>query len=235
MWFSEIQEKAVNDVCALLEKSGLLYWVDSGSLLAIIRDKYIAEKEDFDLSVVFERDKVTKLENLLSKSEYSYQCSFFDNDLCKIKVKLQGCIPIGIMFFRRMNGFYISPQRYHSTFFRKHISPITTFFHGLLGTKKIIPGRNRDNFLISTSKIYNIGSWMLPVGLIGNIYYCEEIGFNVPEYKEKYLAHRYGEWRRPNSNKWIFSRDDGAFSRLPPAAIDSIGIPALDFLVFNQP
>lgn len=68
--------------------------------------------------------------------------------------------------------------------------------------------------------IYQIYTWKIPVEHFQNL---KKITLNgvqipIPNFTEKYLALRYGDWRTPN-REWCYWRDDGALMQSIPELI----------------
>jgi len=66
---------------------------------------------------------------------------------------------------------------------------------------------------------HTVGSWRIPLRLIGQPKIDSEIGVQTPERTADYLEYHYGAWKTP-IDEWVWHEDDGGFSLIPPNDIE---------------
>ena len=207
-------------MCNLLSELEIEYCIDSGTLLGLVREGALLERDrDIDIAILEnQQNKLIKLKSRLR--DQGYKCRILSVYGQKFKFKFwcaseKRSIDINIFRESQDNEKFICPQTFPII---KNENPL--FFYG----RKII----RVVFGI----IKNIGSefdlndfpwrigtchltWAIPKDhfssfehLSGQIY--------VPRKYKEYLTFRYGDWKTPNKN-WNFRSDDMGLSQKFPS------------------
>ncbi len=213
----------LNKIFSLLDNCGIKFWLDSGSLLFLIRENEIPINDDVDVSLIYDQLKFEKFYNEIKKSKLKYSLHFFRKKPFKLKIFYdESRLPIDLLIFKQIHGFYMCPQRYHGVFYTKYISKFISLIKRALNLFNI----NNTTYsskeeIISKSILFNIGTWVYPKKYFGNIKLYKNTKIPIPEAYAEYLTYRYGDWRIPKKN-WIFSEDDGSFSQIPLNFIEDI-------------
>jgi hypothetical protein len=197
------------------------YWLDSGSLLGIVRDgKLIDSDGDIDIGI-WENDLANfdEFSNVLSDAGYKIRKCYYKEKIIKCKLMHFDSINrvIDINIFRKLGS--------HSWC----IQPIEMFdeltiIQRKIYTKLFTVYKNKEKSYYDKfpfSRVLKFGCWWVPTH-----YFSETKYLNVnteclvvPYDEEAYLKLRYGEWRIPNSN-WNFIKDDGALLKKIPAPVE---------------
>ena len=214
MWSEPKLVNAVREVTSILERCGLEYWLDAGTLLSIHRDQSIAGQPDFDIGALYEAEPLQAFLRALTDFDYNIEITSYKSEICKVKIKGSHIIPIDIAFYRKEQNLLISPQKYRNEFYRAYISGQVAnykkFFKKSSKQQRVLHIELRSGHLT-----YNVGSWVLPLALLSDLATCDVTRLKIPSAADAYLTVRYGDWRTPNSSEWVFSRDDGCFQSCP--------------------
>lgn len=221
MWSEPKLVNAVREIASILERCGLVYWLDAGTLLSIRRDKSITGQPDFDIGALYEAEALHAFVSGLNDLEYNIEITSYESAICKVKVKGTCIIPIDIVFYQREQNLLISPQKYRNEFYRGYISGQVANYRNIF--KSSLKQRRVVNIKLSNDHLtYKVGSWMLPLVLLSDFITCDVTCLRIPSAADAYLTVRYGDWRTPNSGEWVFSRDDGCFSKLCPSSVQKL-------------
>lgn len=190
------------------EKYEINYWVDSGTLLGLVRDgKLIEGDNDIDVSVwKSEVEKIMQMADSLKFEAYESRICYYKNTSVKIKINKQDKERvIDINFFRKENDHCWCVQPIIKT--EKSISR-------LFISRYLLPiYKKRSVSLYSEfpyTYVLRFGCWWVPIKYFEktDLIEIEGVKIRVPFMKEEYLEKRYGNWKIPNP-KWNFVRDDG--------------------------
>jgi phosphorylcholine metabolism protein LicD len=222
--------KSISYIFDELERNGVFYWLDAGTLLKGVRDNTILTSSDIDIAVHGDEvDGVLKsLINIKEKKyrvQYNGGCLMLE-DLVTIFLPypVNRISSIDIYIYHRYNDSFIR-RSYH-----KPLSDSKSKYLFYL-SKKIINSGNCDN---NQSNIGVYSSFQKTANfLVGRVlfYLYEQLGetlwyvvpkqyfldftsfqlysrsFNIPKHYKKYLRFRYGDsWKTPcNRSEWILS------------------------------
>jgi phosphorylcholine metabolism protein LicD len=203
-----------------LEKHEINYWVDSGTLLGLVRDgKLIKGDNDIDISVWdTEIEKIQEFANKLKLQSYEARMCYYKKTPVKIKINKKGQERvIDINFFRKINGFAWCIQPIIKT--EKSITQ-------LFVSKYILPIYKKSPVSLYSEFPYiyvlRFGCWWVPLKYFEKTDFIEIDGvkIKVPFMKEEYLEKRYGNWKVRNP-KWNFVRDDGLLlQKIPDEVVE---------------
>jgi hypothetical protein len=203
-------------LCDWMDKNAIVYWIDSGTLLGLIREGRLPHDDDFDIGLVASDRDVDQLAESCSKLASDVSIFLSDGRVSKIKIRSIDGLAIDLNVFQEHCGMFVSPQRVRP--------PLWYWFpDGLRGAVAAILGVSRPTrsgrriHLEGRKRTYQLWAWVVPKRFIGRPRKCPETGWQVPEYSEAYLTFRYGNWRVPHVGSWRFSRDDRGISPLSPA------------------
>jgi len=233
-------EKQLGFVIKILEKVECAYWIDSGTLLSIVREGKLFERDnDIDIGMWdSEVDKIQALIDEFIKKGYRIEKYFYKDKLFSIK-----CIPIkkerkrrikkftgrgncykeareiDICFYSRGGDFALNPQKH----FLKNDFSFVSLKYYWFGIKKIFlylyKSLNKIT-VINVDKnpwksVMNTGTWKVPEKFFKATSKENEFGLNFPEKLYEYLSYRYGNWKKPKED-WYYPRDDRCFYDIPP-------------------
>lgn len=209
-----------------LDKYGVLFWLDCGTLLGLVRDGcFIDWDDDIDLGT-WEHDVSKELKDkigndLLRKGYYVITYDTYMN-ISNKNVKAD------IKFYRKVNGFAVEPKYLPKNIFSKILHVLSVL---LVTTKKynistphyyfiqriflIIP-RIIKNILSKYFRYLSIKVGSINITESVPVKYFNDfeiltfsgMEFNIPKDYKNYLKYRYGSnWIIPDSD-WITERDD---------------------------
>ena len=219
------------DIQSLLNDSGMTWWLDSGSLLGLVRDgQFLKHDHDIDIGLISKEEH--QLEALLKEFAtrgFRIVRFYFHGILFKCK-----CVPssndvfryiLDIQLYKQNKEDYICPQMV----FKTNLSLYNRVRRELIRIKKsnkadyvgnslsvkvkrflssILSKRNTTlNYDDAHSELYKFYYWKIPTAFLNSFKLLN--GYCIFEKAEDYLAYRYGEWRIPVTG-WVFTRDDHA-------------------------
>jgi len=208
-------------VQASLEQQGIMFWIDSGTLLGIIREGALLDNDnDLDLGVwADDEDKLLSVANYFKEKGYNIFIRSYLGEKFKFRFvpnKNNMKLEIDINLFRRKSSYAWCPQvfridnpyNYGSILY--YLSGLPRYF-----IQKCY--KNKSQAEVTTwpwHLTYRVYSWWVPAHFYDNIIKIDE-GFPVPKNYQEYLTFRYGDWRIPNKN-WSFFTDDRAIKYIKP-------------------
>lgn len=200
-WLSEFQTIMGNQV-----------WLDSGTLLGMIRDKGIV-KGDKDVDLGMWENSLKQLSEVINKQKLFKNCKtdfkYYKRAIYHISISSpEWNYPVHINVYRKHGEYAICAQGH-------------SLMTGLIGIRKklvklgfIVAGKfskDRSFWALAwpLSKWYQVYTWRIPA-----IYFTEivekiinEKKFFIPKSYNEYLNQRYGDWSVPNPN-WKYWIDD---------------------------
>jgi hypothetical protein len=213
----------------ILEQEGIHYWVDSGTLVGIMRDGDVLNYDkDIDLSVWYEeREKIEAIIPRIKALGYDFEVSEYNGYRYNYKFfpkeKDQFSMNIGIYRRRkkwawRMAAYFTdNPHREGSL--RWLLRGIWRY--PLRNIAQWVTTRFGKHHVASKwpfGSVMQVGIWMIPVGFLEKTTRHETTGLLIPERAEEYLTYRYGDWRDPVKD-WIWYRDDRAVEKGTPKKV----------------
>ena len=214
------------------------WFLDSGSLLGIIRDgKFLSSDVGIDISVIIDSHKNPVIEECVKKLNKEglvvsrIQAEGRTYKYCMVPKK-GNRIPFAfdLHLFVECDNNYLCPNIKMPIQYNNKISilmwmlraggTIKKIEKGLVGTfeKAFIHlyrdvfeyfGKSSDHYGISDENVYK---WVIPCDLYRGTEREHHYGFNVLKDCDDYLTYRYGNWRIPVSD-WVTMRDDGGFKK----------------------
>ena len=229
----------------LINKSGLTWWLDSGSLLGLVRDnKFLKQDHDIDIGILYDNnsDIIDDFLNNFNK-DFNIVKFEFNDTLYKCK-----CIPKNPNVFNYIFDFQfyilnkdnmICPQMV----FKRNLSFIGRLKRNIIQMRKSNPddfSMNSiksiikkigalifsKNYLVikygkSSKNLFDFYYWSIPYSYLNKL--VEVNGYKAFFDYESYLTMRYGNWRIPVSN-WVFTRDDHALRKINYIDLSSLYI-----------
>ena len=210
-------------ICDLLTKNGIKFWIDSGTLLGLVREGRVIEGDhDIDLSMWSSNEPL--LEKILpAVKNRGYSISVKSYRGLNFKYKFapkfkNSSLVIDISLFRPEGDHAWCPQVYCMPY------PFAANHKGPAYYLRALPRKMIQEIFIRKSKV-TVTNWPWPLSYkiyivwIPKKYFEETIHLdgNIPAPKnyEDYLAFRYGQWEIPRDD-WFFIFDDGAIKQVSP-------------------
>jgi len=208
---SKVETRSINEqnlhlAVGILQQAGILFWLDQGTLLGVVRDANLLPwDKDIDLSVWEEEfPKVLSL-----KSEFESAGFYFE-------AHEEG----DCLFLSRDDGYFVDICRY-----RRQDSVAQRF----IGKPKVKPWQRRLKKFLQLlppwvhirvrhlSRIVLRGemiSMQVPLSMFSSFRELDFMGLklNIPHDSETYLQYKYGDWRTP-LKVWDYSKQDGGVVR----------------------
>lgn len=245
-----MKESIAERIFELLSSSSkVVWWLDSGSLLGIIRNGKLLEQDtDIDIGIKLQNNNLQTIERIvfeiskigfrivkLSWNEHIYKYKLIPNNNLDFEYKLD------ISLFKQANDEYICPQGIKHT----NQSGLKRIRQKLIDWKKgntISKGNSIRSHIVyncykfysiillqKTQEIrmdtlvpnyYSIYKWVIPAEYINNIYKYNN-NLNIPNNVSKYLEYRYGNWKVPTKD-WNFTVDDNGLFPSSPDEMNKI-------------
>tara|TARA_B100000029_G_scaffold19646_1_gene19741 strand:+ start:532 stop:1194 length:663 start_codon:yes stop_codon:yes gene_type:complete len=201
----------------LLNKNKVQYWIDSGTLLGLVRDgDVLINDKDIDIGIHESQiDKISQLESKFIKHKYKYRYEFYNGEICKYKLYPQNknnFLTIDINVYREKNKdflwcpltFFIKPEN----FIFKHVQKIIKFFW-----RRVFKTVETNKF--PYNKIKKNYTWVIPYKYYKNIIFNQDLFCYMFKEKEEYLNYRYKNWKLKVENWDTFKDDGGVILKAP--------------------
>lgn len=225
----------LREIKSILDKQNILYWIDSGTLLGIIRDKKLLSWDhDIDLGMwieeykkirplfdVFRKKGYQVIEKDFKKNKYGkeiflikerYYVNLFFYYPVGIKAIHKWCIPKQGIITQFLDYIYrlLVPKYYNKS---KVPESLTMLFKKLVDK---LPDFIKDKLIRMIHYLFEIigneAKLEVPIKFFNNLSSITFYGmkFNFPSPVEEYLEYRYGkDWKIPK-REWRYYIDDRA-------------------------
>lgn len=240
VYFEEVTslDQQLSELLALFHKHAIKYWLDSGTLLGLVRDgELMAHDKDIDISVwETEREKIKELFPSLRQKGYLihpvlYRGRVYHYKLDPVNKKNPRIVDINIfcvdgeyawcpMYYFKLNTSREETGRKRNRLTRGLFSFLKNILRWGWNTV-----RAKLSFTIETSALpwrffVNQAVWWIPCVYLKEVVYNRNFNAFIPVRFQEYLEFRYGDWQEPRKN-WVFSRDDGGLIREAPEKLVS--------------
>jgi len=225
----------------LLNKHNVPYWIDSGTLLGLMRDgKLLDSDHDLDIGI-WENDEPSLrpvLKEIASEGAFTvksetYKCSLLLYTMMPKNTLNHLKIDIGI-FKEHGEYAYRHAPIYSSSknLIYKYLFKTGRFLHHLRRKSRTYVSHDSSNVLISNLELSSWrmhlfydpnGTWWIPSSYFKNLNSVSFVGLtvNVPNKWQDYLSYRYGDWKIP-AKEWAYYLHDKAFKHsIPSELIDT--------------
>lgn len=218
-------------VCGELDALGVAYWLDSGTLLGMMREGQLLKNDnDIDLGVwADEAGPLLRDPGRWRAAGYKPQVFSLGGRPFKLKLYPSaakvGPLRIDINLFREEGGSATCPQQVPASM----LEPGNSLQR--LSRVWRRPGRVADVILEDATRLWNavfrpgrvafdafpwkrfttLREWRIPAHYFRELRSDGPWATKVPRDWEAYLTFRYGDWRVPAPH-WVFHRDDGGLS-----------------------
>ncbi|OQB25773.1 MAG: LicD family protein [Firmicutes bacterium ADurb.Bin182] len=219
------------DLQSLLEQSGVCWFLDSGSLLGMIREgAFLKHDHDIDIGILSEgkEDQIDKFIAVMISKGFRAVKFFWGKVLykCKLIPESSQIFPyiIDMQFYHASGSDFICPQLVFrdqlTAFQRIKLRWIRLRKSGAEGIesrkksfkdsfkrvlRKIVTRKTIEIQYKKYSKMFDFYMWYIPKDYTDK--FTNINGYQVFKDNENYLAYRYGDWKTP-AKKWDFTKDD---------------------------
>jgi len=225
-------DQQLKEILDLLHRHDITYWLDSGTLLGLMREgKLLKNDMDIDVGVWSEEEqKLKKMLSLIKQAGYTIYSASYKGQIFKYNF-----IPnynkhkrkVDINLFREADHHAWCPM-YYFIFTSNHEKSEDRGRKFSGAVRKVIRSWwNRFNTKIRLKvdinsfpwrPFLNIGTWWIPIQYFKKIEYDTRLKAYIPSDWESYLEFRYGRWQ-VKKNDWIFYKDDQGINDKEPAEI----------------
>ena len=224
-------DRQAREVLNILHSHQIDYWLDSGTLLGLMRDgSLMAHDEDIDLGVWDrEEPKVRGLFPLMQKAGYILYTASYNGEYFKYNFipKDKSLRKVDINIFREFGKYAWCPMYYFKVNPKKKNSGRleSAFLSGIKGGTRNLWKRVTARFPFHVEinafpwrPFLNIGTWWIPVDYFQKTCYNDDLGAVIPKNWEDYLKFRYDRWQEQPA-EWVFYRDDGGIRHIQPPQV----------------
>lgn len=210
-------DESLARVATTLSDAKVRFFVDSGTLLGLIRDGELMEHDfDIDISVLNSSEtELAPLRKVLRQKGYKERMLKYRACPFKIKFSKPGfrTVDVNIFYLADNASHYVCPQPVPADVkgpFGKLIAWGVRFVFGVI--KEQLSSSDLSNFPWTIGSTHH--TWVIPCEYVGSL---TDIGGSimVPEKVCDYLRYRYGDWTSPRQD-WDFRRDDGGLIASAP-------------------
>lgn len=228
---SDVAEPSLSqasEIASVLDSRGIDYWLDSGTLLGVIREgRLLPSDHDVDLSFWWDGAiDFGRLHRDLVGLGYTIRPGIYRGQLFKFWLIPTGNRPgdtrrnVDIRFFRPWRGAFAWSPRVE----RRDLLPGLSGFPkqaAELGYnsvwwawKYLARGAAPAPLRRHLARIVDIHCWWIPARFFEDRTVLAN-GLRVPSAYEEYLGYRYGDWRVPQPD-WQFEHQDPTYLKLAP-------------------
>jgi len=209
--------RQLENILNIFNDKKLNYWVDSGTLLGLIREKKLL-KQDKDIDIGIHTNQLDQLISIIPKINtlgYKSRYELYNGRISKYKFysknkNFDRMIDLNI-YQEKENDYLWCPvtcfKKPTSTFNKKYQKIIKYFWRHVF--KKIETNKSPYNNIKDTY------CWIIPINFYKNIIHNNEFNCNIFNEFKSYLEYRYGNWEVPNYD-WDLFRDDGGIRKENP-------------------
>jgi lipopolysaccharide cholinephosphotransferase len=182
----DIAHKLLHDVTTELEKTGVSYWLEGGTLLGIIREnRLLPWDNDMDISMyIKDRWILVKVTIKLFFKGYRISTRFYNRNLVPFKKYELRMIKV-----RNYEKFFKKGEVMLDIFLKRKVD---NDYFWTVGIKTPV-------LKSSPAEFYEELDWTK----------FNDKKYMIPKDYEGYLTYRYGDWKTP-VKEWNFKKDDNA-------------------------
>jgi len=210
----------------LLEKYNIEYWIDSGTLLGIMRDgKLLPNDKDIDISIWEEGlSKIDPFLKEVANSDYTITKNAYRGNVFLYSLipnnNYDNQIIIDLKIFAKSGSMIYCPSVvYREIKYKQGTLPyrlvvlVNKLIYRMRLNKHIQQYLREDRFPLSI--VYRVATWYAPSEYFKSFIRHPEYSFYIPEKWREYLVFRYGDWKKP-VKKWDHRTDDGGYANKTP-------------------
>lgn len=205
----------------ILNNCNVKWWLDSGSLLGLVRDnKFLKHDNDIDIGIIpNDNFSFAALIKMFKINHFRIVIYTFCGKVFKMKAiptkKSDFNYIVDMQFYHKYGKEYCCPQfvfkeklsfsgKLKKKIIRCKKSLNSSLFYRLIR----IFGKNNININKEKNSLFDIYLWRIPSIYVDSSF-TKICDYNCFLDKEAYLEYRYGNWKIPQT-KWKFTRDDKA-------------------------
>ncbi len=226
-------DSQLKELLDIFHAHNLKYWLDSGTLLHLMRDRCLAPHDE-DLDIYMWKEEAPRLEKVLPLIReagymvysYAYKGLVFKYNFIPRDGRYWRTVDVAL--YHKFGDYAWYPMFYFKVNPSKEKSGGRN--EGFVGRARgVIRGAWKkinarlplhiDIGRLPWRPFLNIGVWWIPQHYFRDIVYHEDLGAYLPAEWENYLAFRYGRWQEP-VREWIFYRDDGGVRDTTPEELN---------------
>ncbi|MFC6825107.1 LicD family protein [Halopelagius fulvigenes] len=213
-------------VTELFDSNDVTHWVESGTLLTLVRSGELTKYDD-DIDVAILASDVEKVDRLIPEIEeqgYRVQSRSYHGRTYKyqfIPTNEKGPRSrtnrrlVDVMVFRRNETHaWTAQSQVKEEFDTPGLGELVDVVYPLVQQYARSAGGEIEMTSFPKRQLLEMFTLWLPRKYVDDIVYDEELGVHTPAAVEDYLAFRYGDWRTPVS-EWSLT-DDGAIRQAEP-------------------
>jgi hypothetical protein len=219
----------LDSLAAVLDGAGIRFWLDSGTLLGVVRDgALLANDPDIDLAMWTEdapafEDLVPRFRELGYRVRAeSYEGRVFNYTL--IPPIFSNRKRVDIYVYHRHAGYAWAPalQPVARAMGLHSLNPIRAWWL-LVYLVWVLAVRRIEVTRPPWAGYFRVKTWWVPADYFRGVV-RHASGNPIPAGWEEYLALRYGDWTRPVQS-WSFWTDDGALRAARPETVRAREVP----------
>ncbi len=220
-------------IVGLLNDARIGYWVDSGTLLGLVRDGKLLEHDlDIDISIWdTDTDKMDGLMKKFREAGYKIRKRIYLGKVYEVKLIPCHCNlrKIDIKVFSVNNGYAWCPCAVGNEVYSKKAlidmllqkwwAPWEAmgicYWAMLRKMSRLYQSEVVDMNTEPWCRVFRFRTWLIPQSMLNRRLYHDQFHAWLPEKVDKYLQYRYGDWMIPTRD-WLCSRDDRTLSQISP-------------------
>lgn len=208
----------------VLAHSDVQWWLDSGTLLGMIREGRLLESDhDLDFGVWRLNDEqIAFLKRGFGKTDHDVLLDYYQGEVFRLLLRPRN--PnwrwVDVRIFREWNGVWAwSPRTQRRDYFAKWPAPLQKRARDLIRGAYLywnyqLGGKAPRWAWPILDVVADTHCWWIPARFFRKTVILDS-RWSVPELYEEYLTYRYGDWRTPVPN-WKFKIDDPTYKKVRP-------------------
>lgn len=220
----------IKEVTDTFNKANIVWWLDSGSLLGIIRSgSFLKQDHDIDIGILSGQKQFNDVLHHFLNSGFRAVLFMWGKTIykCKLIPLKKTIFPyiLDIQLYKKYGDDVVCPQMV----FKTKLSLLNTAKKRIIRIKKSTNFDEKENvvkriarrlltrkttkiqFKKNHSNLYSYYLWKIPNSYISTPF-TESFGYQVFSNVKDYLAYRYGDWTIPKSD-WDFTVDDKGLAK----------------------
>lgn len=218
-------DSQLEEIVQLFERQGINYWLDSGTLLGLMREgKLLEHDEDIDIGLWKEEEEaLQRVLPIVEEMGYTVHRVSYRNEafhyLFKPGTKKRRLIELTL--YTNVGDHAYSPVFYFKLQSKRETSKEHQGHRIKKSLLSVVRRCIRSTWKMTFAKVLKdldisfflwrpfikTGFWWIPEEFFQNLVYDERIKAYRPHAYDGYLTYRYGDWRRPHRD-WVFYLHD---------------------------
>lgn len=213
----------------LFASHGVTHWVESGTLLTLVRSGRLTEYDD-DIDVAMWSSDLDAMPSLVSEVQangyqvqkrsyagYAYKYQFIPEE-GEAGRETTGRRLVDVMVFRKSGAYaWTAQSRLAESLPVPGVATLLQYGLPLIRRYARTTSGEMEMTDFPEHLFTEVLTLWLPLRFVENLDFDDELGVHVPTALDDYLAFRYGDWRTP-VEEWSLT-DDGAVRGRSPAPL----------------